>query len=126
MSLTLGITIGDRIKQAEKLPTNGSIEYMTKIKKLRNVLVGFADAQMVNWRIIPYENTFITALPDTGTQITLDDALVSIYAEFINEQSSRENIHIDEADLYSKIIEADMAAVEAAMQREIGSSEPEE
>lgn len=115
MELKLGITIGDRIKQAEKLPNRGSIEYMAKVKSLKNILVGFADAQMINWRIIKYNGTFITALPDTTTSITLNDDMIKIFAEIIKERSMCNDIDIDEADMYQKVLDAYNSIIETEM-----------
>ena len=115
MELKLGITIGERIKQAEKLPKRGSIEYMAKVKSLKNILIGFANAHMINWRIIEYNGTFITALPDTTTSITLDDDMIKIFAEIIKERSLCNDIDIDEADMYQKVLDAYNSIIEAEM-----------
>lgn len=135
--LTIGITIGERIAQAERLPKQGTVEYMNKIASIKKVLVGFANAQMISYRIIPYNNTFLTALPDTATTITLDDDMIKAYASFIRTRSDAYTIMEDEAEFCQKILDAEqeiisaeiaaeMKATEDAMQEEILSSEPEE
>lgn len=135
--LTINITIGERIAQAERLPKQGTVEYMNKIASIKKILVGFANAQMINWRIIPYNDTFLTALPDTATTITLDDDMIKTYASFIRTRSDAYAIMADEAEFCQKIlnaeqeiisaeIAAEMKAAEEAMQNEISTSNSEE
>lgn len=105
MSLTLGLTLGERIKLSENLPKKGTIEFISKIKEIKNILVGFANAQLINWRIVPSNGTYITALPDTLTSITLEPEQIKTYASYIREKSVMDGINIDEAEIYKKIIE---------------------
>lgn len=105
--MQLGITLGQRISQAERLPKKGNQEYMEKVAKIRQALIGFADAQLTSWRIVPYNDTFITAFPDQGTLVTLSDDLVKMYASYIKGKSNRNEVLRDEAELFAKILEED-------------------
>lgn len=40
--MTINITLGDRIAFAERLPQNGNLKMMADVKRIKNILVGFA------------------------------------------------------------------------------------
>lgn len=113
MALTLNITIGNRIKLAERLPKFGTIEYMYGIKSIKQTLVGFGSTQLINWRIIPYGDTLITALPDTGTTITLSDEQIKVFAQYINERNMQGSVEVDEAELFKQILDAEAVIIAA-------------
>lgn len=123
--LTIGITIGERIAQAERLPKQGTVEYMSKIASIKKILVGFANAQMINWRIIPYNDTFLTALPYTATTITLDDDMIKAYASFIRTRSDAYAIMEDEAEFCQKILDAEQEIISAEIAAEMKATEEE-
>lgn len=133
MALTLNITIGNRIKLAERLPKFGTIEYMYGIKSIKHTLVGFANTQMINWRIIPYGDTLITALPDTATTITLSDEQIKVFAQYINERNMQGSVEVDEAELFKQVLDAEaeliaaeQAAAAAAAQEMMNQVEQEQ
>lgn len=133
MALTLNITLGNRIKLAERLPKFGTIEYMYGINSIKQTLVGFGNTQMINWRIIPYGDTLITALPDTGTTITLSDEQIKVFAQYINERNMQGSVEVDEAELFKQILEAEaeliaaeQAAATAAAQEMMNQVEQEQ
>lgn len=123
MAITLGITIGDRIKFAERLPEYGSLEYIKKIRSIKNKLIGFANAQLISYRIISYNGKLMTANPNTSTTITLDDNDIKAYATYIQRKNVYNGIEIDEADFYQKILDAYDEIVKAEQELSINEAD---
>ena len=103
--MTLGMTLGQRIALAEKLPTRGTLAEMTAVANIKKVLVGFAAAQLISYRIVEYNDTFITALPSTATTVTLADELVIAFAKIIQRWSDLSQIGADFATIYQSILD---------------------
>lgn len=102
--MQIGITLGQRIRQAEKLPTYGNLETMKIVAQIKNKLVGFASSQLDGWRIVAVGATFVTGKPNEGTSITLEDEQVKAWGKLIRERSRRGEIEIDEVNLLSQIV----------------------
>ena len=119
--MDISITLGNRIKEAERLPMVGNLEDMSIYNKLRQKFVGFGEQQMIDWRIVAVEKTFVTALPNTTTRVTLDDDLVVEWAKMIRRRSQAGLIAADEANLYKQICdEADRIIEEASNENQDG------
>ena len=121
--MRIGITIGDRIRLAYQLPTTGSLERMEFTRRMRTALIGFNSQQMTSYGISTDETTgqLVTTMPDTGTQITIADDLVLIYAEFIREKSILGQIDLRDSEIYASVVaEADRLRAEAEANATIG------
>lgn len=121
--MRLGITIGERIRLAYELPTQGSLKLMDFTRRMRNILIGFPAAQMTAYGITVDENTgqYVSSLPNTGTQITIDNDLVTTWAELINEKSVLGQIPLENAQIFQTITtEAKRLADEAEASEAIG------
>lgn len=117
--MTINITLGDRIAFAERLPQNGNLKMMADVKRIKNILVGFADAQQANWRLVQHNGSWVCGLPNTNTSITLPDNLVLSYADIIEERSKMEFISQDEAQVFEAITkEAERLRSQAESQNE--------
>lgn len=119
--MNLGITLGARISEAERLPRIGKLEDVYTYNRLRNKLVGFGEQQMIDWRIVPVQNTFVTAKPTTPTSVVLEDDLVIEFAKLIRKRSEEGTIASSEADLYKQICdEADRIIEESSNENQDG------
>lgn len=119
--MEIGITLGERIRQAEQLPRTGTLDDMVAITQIRKKLVGFGEQQMINWRIVPVGDTFITAIPNTGTSVILGNDLVIAWAKIIRALSAKCVIDARDADLYKKICdEADRIIEDASNENQDG------
>lgn len=119
--MNISITLGARISEAERLPRIGTLEDVYTYNRLRNKLVGFGEQQMINWRIVPVQNTFVTAMPTSPTAVVLEDDLVLEFAKLIRKRSEEGTIASSEADLYKQICdEADRIIDEANAENQDG------
>ena len=116
MALTINLTIGERIAFSERIPKRGNLDEMKRYSSLKHALVGFGEAQMKTYRIVPYNGTLITASASTATSVELSDEQVLAYAALIREMSTNDDILLEEADKFSAIMTAAAQLEEAAAQ----------
>lgn len=116
--MQIGMTLGERITQAERLPQNGNLDKMVAVKRIKNILVGFASAQQTNWRLVSHNGSWICAIPDTSTSVTLPDELVLAYAEIIEDRSKMGFVQQDEAIIFEAIMKEAERIKEEAQQNE--------
>lgn len=107
--MQIGMTIQQRIEQAEALPRSGTLQEMVMFQGIRHSLVGcFTEQQMINYRIVEHEGRLITNCPDTRVAVTLSDEQVLAYADFIRERSRDGMIRMEDSAIYATIVaEAD-------------------
>lgn len=107
--MQIGMTIQQRIEQAESLPRSGTLQEMVMFQSIRHSLVGcFSEQQLINYRIVEYEGKLVTNCPDTRVVVTLSDEQVIAYAEYINKRSSEGMIRMEDSAIYATIVaEAD-------------------
>ncbi len=102
----LTITIGERIRQSEKLPIRGTVEEMLIVKSIKNALVGFAEAQKDAYRIVENGASIISGKPGTSTIVRLTEEQVVAWAKFIRTRSSENKIDMEEADVLQAVLNA--------------------
>lgn len=107
--MQIGMTIQQRIEQAEALPQSGTLQEMVMFQSIRHALVGcFSEQQMINYRIVEFEGRLITNCPNTRVAVTLSDEQVIAYADFIRERSRDGMIRMEDSAIYATIVaEAD-------------------
>jgi len=104
--MQISMSLQERIIQAEKLPRNGSLDRMVQVKRIKQALVGFTDAQKSQYIIVEYGNTFVTSNGTTWIMVTLDNEMILTWADIINERSINGEIDMSECDIYQTIVEA--------------------
>lgn len=109
------MTIGERIRQAEKLPFYGALDEMVDAENIRKKLVGFAGSQLSSYRIVYDGARILSGVPDTTTNVTLEDELIVGWAKLIRKHDLEGSIERDEAELYKLICqEADRIESESS------------
>lgn len=103
--MQIGMTIQQRIEQAEALPRSGTLQEMVMFQGIRHSLVGcFSEQQLINYRIVEYEGRLITNCPSTRVAVTLSDEQVLAYADFINKRSQDGMIRMEDSAIYATIV----------------------
>lgn len=123
--MQIPMSLGERIKFAERLPKNGNLAIMAQVKGIRNKLVGFTAAQKTQYLIVEDSTGFHTENPDQRLMVTLTDDMVKVYADIIRSRSAAGTIDEDEATIFEAIVaEAErLAEVEAEAQQGEGEGE---
>lgn len=114
--MKLSMTIAERIAQAERIQKQGSYEEMVQYASLKDVLVGFADAQKTAYRIVEVGGRLCSGVPETITSVTLEDDLVKAFAKCIRRKSQLGQVQQDEAKLFKLILEEDARLEEETAQ----------
>lgn len=102
--MQIAMTLAERIRLAEKLPQYGTLQRMKQVKRIRQALVGFTDAQKTQYIIVAVGNTFVTGNPTTRIMVTLDDDMLTTFAAIITEWSAAGTIEESDADICDTII----------------------
>jgi hypothetical protein len=123
--MQIPMTLGERIKFAERLPKNGTLHIMNQVKGIRQKLVGFTAQQKTQYLIVEDATGFHTENPDTRIAVTLTDDMIKVYADIIRSRSAAGTIDEDEAIIFETIVaEADrLAEAEAEAQQGDGEGE---
>ena len=118
--MQISMSLGERIKFAERLPKNGTLQIMNQVKGIRQKLVGFTQAQKTQYLIVEDSTGFHTENPDTRVAVTLTDDMVRVYADIIRNRSAAGTVDEDEAIKFQEIIDEDerLAAAEAQAQQQ--------
>ena len=118
--MMISMSLGERIKFAERLPKNGTLQIMNQVKGIRQKLVGFTQAQKTQYLIVEDSTGFHTENPDTRVAVTLTDDMVRVYADIIRNRSAAGTVDEDEAIKFQEIIDEDerLAAAEAQAQQQ--------
>lgn len=117
--MQIPMTLGERIKFAERLPKNGTLHIMNQVKGIRQKLVGFTAQQKTQYLIVEDATGFHTENPDTRIAVTLTDDMIEVYADIIRSRSAAGTIDEDEAIIFETIVaEADRLAEAEAQQGE--------
>lgn len=117
--MQIPMTLGERIKFAERLPKNGTLHIMNQVKGIRQKLVGFTAQQKTQYLIVEDATGFHTENPDTRIAVTLTDDMIKVYADIIRSRSAAGTIDEDEAIIFETIVaEADRLAEAEAQQSE--------
>lgn len=121
------MSLGERIKFAERLPQRGELPIMAQVKSIRQKLVGFTAAQKTQYLIVEDSTGFHTENPDQRLMVTFTDDMVKVYADIIRSRSAAGTIDEDEATIFEAIVaEADrLAEAEAEAQQGEGEGEGE-
>lgn len=98
--MQVAMTIGERIQQAEKLPRYGSLNEMCDAENIRKKLVGFAGNQLTSYRIVYDGERILSGVPDTPTNVTLEDDLIVGWAKIIKKRNIEGSVERSEAELY--------------------------
>lgn len=114
------MSLGERIKFAERLPKNGTLHIMNQVKGIRQKLVGFTAQQKTQYLIVEDATGFHTENPATRVAVTLTDDMVRVYADIIRNRSAAGTVDEDEAIKFQEIIDEDerLAAAEAQAQQQ--------
>lgn len=113
------MSLGERIKFAERLPQRGELPIMAQVKSIRQKLVGFTAAQKTQYLIVEDSTGFHTENPDQRLMVTFTDDMVKVYADIIRSRSAAGTIDEDEATIFEAIVaEADRLAEAEAQQGE--------
>ncbi len=98
--MQIAMTIGERIRQVEKLPRYGSLNEMYDAENIRKKLVGFAGAQLTSYRIVYDGERILSGVPDTPTNVTFEDDLIVGWAKIIRKHDIEGSVEQREAELY--------------------------
>lgn len=118
--MQLSITIGERIRQAEKLPFYGALDEMVDAENIRKKLVGFAGSQLNSYRIVYDGARILSGVPDTTTNVTMEDELIVGWAKLIKKHDLDGSIERGEAELY-KLICQEAERIESESSGDSGS-----
>lgn len=111
------MSLGERIKFAERLPKSGSLNIMSQVKGIRQKLVGFTAAQKTQYLIVEDSTGFHTESPDQRIMVTFTDDMVKVYADIIRSRSAAGTIDEDEATIFEAIVAEAERLVEAEAQQ---------
>ena len=115
--MQIAMTVQQQIDLAASFPKVGSQERMSMFVSLRKKIACWANAQLINYRIVEVDDTYVTALPDTTQLITLDDDLVLKFAEYIKELDTNHMVKKAFAELYQQVLD-EAEALQAAAESE--------
>lgn len=123
--MQISMSLGERIKFAERLPKNGSLNIMAQVKGIRQKLVGFTAAQKTQYLIVEDATGFHTENPDQRIMVTLTDDMVKVYADIIRSRSAAGTIDEDEATIFGTIVAEAERIVQAEAEAQQGDGEGE-
>ena len=121
--MQISMSLGERIKFAERLPKNGNLAIMAQVKGIRQKLVGFTAAQKTQYLIVEDASGFHTESPDQRIMVTLTDDMVKVYADIIRSRSAAGTIDEDEATIFEAIVAEAERLVEAEAEAQQGEGE---
>lgn len=121
--MQISMSLGERIKFAERLPKNGNLAIMAQVKGIRQKLVGFTAAQKTQYLIVEDSTGFHTENPDQRIMVTFTDDMVKVYADIIRSRSAAGTIDEDEATIFEAIVAEAERLVEAEAQQGEGEGE---
>lgn len=104
--MQIAMTLAERISLAEKLPQYGTLQRMKQVKRIRQALVGFTDAQKQQNIIVAVGNTFVTGNPTTRIMVTLDSDMLDEMSAMIDEWSAAGQVNESEAELFTTLKES--------------------
>ena len=119
------MSLGERIKFAERLPKNGNLAIMAQVKGIRQKLVGFTAAQKTQYLIVEDATGFHTESPDQRIMVTLTDDMIKVYADIIRSRSAAGTIDEDEATIFEAIVAEAERLAEAEAEAQQGEGEGE-
>ena len=123
--MQIAMTVQQQIDLAASFPKVGSQERMSMFVSLRKKIACWANAQLINYRIVEVDDTYVTALPDTTQLITLDDDLVLKFAEYIKELDTNHMVKKAFASIYQQVLD-EAEALQAAAETESDTTEESE
>lgn len=104
----ISMTIGQRCKLCNQMPTYGDLEAMLESKSIRGALIeNFSTTQMEAYKISKnglgqYEADETTK--DTPTMVTFDNVALASIKKFISNISEKNHVFVDDANLFQRIM----------------------
>lgn len=123
--MQISMSLGERIKFAERLPKSGNLAIMAQVKGIRQKLVGFTAAQKTQYLIVEDSTGFHTESPDQRIMVTFTDDMVKVYADIIRSRSAAGTIDEDEATIFEAIVAEAERLAEAEAEAQQGEGEGE-
>lgn len=106
MAHKINIKWGKRCNIANMFPTIGTLEEMHRSLVIRGILVEKIDAKDMSTHGITQNplGKWETAKPERDSEITLEDEDVLLFASFINDLSSRRQVPMAFADVFTDVV----------------------
>lgn len=126
MDYTFNITWGQRVHLCNQFPIVGTLHEMQISHVMRNILIEAVDAATLSKNGITKDELGVYTIPankeSRASEITLNDASLKLFYEFIDDLDKKANVYIQFESIFTLVVET----YEDSQETEQEEQEPQE